>query len=297
MGLGDVKFNDADNNFKICAWGKEREVNMNENGGWDPFPATIEEEEVDGKKNHFFIVHGKAATTEGDASAWDNQFWIQSTREWKAGEQAQIKFRYKASKNVTVATQCHKQQPSDYLIWHAIGDINFTETWQEFNQIVTMQDDMAGTWSVAFQLNQNDKDPIDFYFDDLSWSEMKLDHGYFVAGFSNATYNGDQIKMTQNPLNIARMKFAADDTFKGGDIKAYLKYTDYANNDFVNEECIMASIKAPEVAVENINAGKAVSGVKYYNVAGQAADSAFEGVNIVVTTFADGTQNVVKVVK
>ena len=121
--------------------------------------------------------------------------------------------------------------------------------------------------------------------------------GYFVAGFSNATYQGDQIKMTQNPLNICRMKFAADDTFKGGDIKAYLKYTDYANNDFVNEECIMASIAAPEVAVENINAGKAVAGVKYYNVAGQAADSAFEGVNIVVTTFADGTQNVVKVVK
>ena len=53
----------------------------------------------------------------------------------------------------------------------------------------------------------------------------------------------------------------------------------------------------PEVAVENINAGKAVAGVKYYNVAGQATDSAFEGVNIVVTTYADGTQNVVKVVK
>ncbi len=121
--------------------------------------------------------------------------------------------------------------------------------------------------------------------------------GYFVAGFSNATYQGDQIKIEKNPVNIARMKFAADDTFKGGDIKAYLKYTDYANNDFVNEECIMASIAAPEVAVENINAGKAVAGVKYYNVAGQAADSAFEGVNIVVTTFADGTQNVVKVVK
>ena len=180
MGLGDVKFNDADNNFKICAWGKEREVNMNEDGGWDPFPATIESE----GDNHYFIVHGKAATTEGDASAWDNQFWIQSTREWKAGEQCKIKFRYKASKKVTVATQCHKQQPSDYLIWHAIGDINFTEEWQEFNQTVTMGDDMTGTWSVAFQLNQNDKDPIDFYFDDLSWSEMKLDHGYFVAGCS-----------------------------------------------------------------------------------------------------------------
>ena len=155
--------------------------------------------------------------------------------------------------------------------------------------------------SVATCVSHND---TKFYDEDAEEDRQALNlatamhpDGYFVAGFSNATYRNDQIKIEKNPVNICRMKFAADETFKGGDIKAYLKYTDYANNDFVNEECIMASIAAPEVAVENINAGKAVAGVKYYNVAGQAADSAFEGVNIVVTTFADGTQNVVKVVK
>ena len=155
--------------------------------------------------------------------------------------------------------------------------------------------------SVATCVAHND---TKFYDEDAEEERQALNlgtnmhpDGYYVVGFSNATYHGDQIKIEKNPVNIARMKFAADETFKGGDIKAYLKYTDYANNDFVNEECIMASIPTPQVAVENINAGKAVAGVKYYNVAGQAADSAFEGVNIVVTTFADGTQNVVKVVK
>ena len=168
-----------ENNYKICAWGKEREVNMNEDGGWDPFPATIETE-PDG--NHVFVVHGKPATTEGDASAWDNQFWIESPKEWKSGTALKIKFRYKASKAVTVATQCHYQQPSNYLIWHAIGDINFTEEWQEFDGTMNIADDMNGTWGIAFQLNQNDKEAIDFYFDDLSWQHMKLDEGYFVAG-------------------------------------------------------------------------------------------------------------------
>lgn len=156
--------------------------------------------------------------------------------------------------------------------------------------------------SVAACVSHND---TKFYNEDSEEQEQALNlatnmhpDGYYVAGFSNKTYHGDQIKMTQNPINICRMKFAAAETFKGGDIKAYLKYTDYANNDFVNEECIMASIpETPDVAVANINAGKAVAGVKYYNVAGQAADSAFEGVNIVVTTYADGTQSVVKVVK
>ena len=181
--LAGTKFNDQEKNYLICAWSKERMVNQNDDGGWDPFPATIEEE----NGNHYYVVHGKEAITEGDAAAWDNQFWIQSPKEWKSGTQLRIHFRYKASKDVTVATQCHKQNPSDYLIWHAIGDVKFTTEWQEFDDVMTIADDMAGTWSIAFQLNQNDKDAIDFYFDDLSWESMVLDEGLFVAASNTAT--------------------------------------------------------------------------------------------------------------
>ena len=182
--LADVKFNDQSKNYLICAWGKERMVNVNEDGGWDPFPATIEQE---ANGNHYFIVHGKEAITEGDAAAWDNQFWIQSPKSWPSGTQVKLHFRYKASKAVTVATQIHKQNPSDYLIWHACGDVSFTEEWQDFDGTMTIADDMAGGWSIAFQLNQNDHDAIDFYFDDLSWQTMKLDEGLFVAGANTLT--------------------------------------------------------------------------------------------------------------
>ena len=186
LGLADVKFDDMDNNYKICAWGKERMVNVNADGGWDPFPATIEVEEGN-PSNHVFVVHGKAATTDGDAAAWDNQFWIQSKHAWKSGTKLKIKFRYKASKDVKVATQTHKQKPSDYLIWHFIGDIDFTTEWKTYEGTVTMADDMADGWSIAFQLNQNDKDPIDFYFDDLSWEYLQLDDGFFVSGIDTNT--------------------------------------------------------------------------------------------------------------
>ena len=179
----DVKYDDQTQNYLICAWGKEKDRNMNADNGWDPFPADIESE----GGNHYFIVHGKAATTEGDASAWDNQFWIQSPKSWKAGDQIKIHFRYKASKNVTVATQTHYQNPSSYLIWHAIGDVSFTEEWQDFDKTFAWESDMEGGWSIAFQLNQNDKDAIDFYFDDLSWQSMKLEEGYFVAGCNPST--------------------------------------------------------------------------------------------------------------
>jgi hypothetical protein len=188
LGLADVKFNDQENNFKVCAWSKERMVNTNDNDpvGWDPFPATIEVD-PDNDANHVFVCHGKAAITEGDAAAWDNQFWIQSKHSWPAGTTLKIKFRYKASKEVSCQTQIHKQNPSDYLIWHAIGDMSFTETWQTFEKDVTFGDDMGGGWSVAFNLNSSDKDAIDFYFDDLSWQYLKLDEGYFLAGINTST--------------------------------------------------------------------------------------------------------------
>lgn len=176
--LADVRFDDQENNFKICAWGKEKGTNVNEKGGSDPHPAEII---TDADGNHVFIVRGAVADTEGDASAWDNQFWIQSPKSWKEGTQVKLHFRYKASVNCKTNTQIHKQNPSDYLFWKAVGDVDFTTEWQEFDKTFTFDADMSTGWSVAFNLNPDVKDAVNFYFDDLSWQIMKLDEGYFVA--------------------------------------------------------------------------------------------------------------------
>ncbi|MDE5571081.1 MAG: hypothetical protein K2I86_03365, partial [Prevotella sp.] len=188
LGLDEVKFNDQENNFKICAWGKQKgtNVNVHEDGneGSDPFPATIEEMPEGG---HAFVVHAALADTEGDASAWDNQFWIQSPKSWKEGTKVKLHFRYKASRDaVKTNTQIHKQNPSDYLHWQAVGDVTFTTEWQDFDQTFTFSKEMAGGWSIAFNLNPEVKEPTDFYFDDLSWQIIKLDEGYFVAGSNPA---------------------------------------------------------------------------------------------------------------
>ena len=39
------------------------------------------------------------------------------------------------------------------------------------------------------------------------------------------------------------------------------------------------------------------NGVKYVNVAGMESNTPFDGVNIVVTTYTDGTHSAVKVIK
>ena len=198
----NCSYNDQTQNYLICAWSKT-------NAG-TPFPSPIEY--VDGSK--VFVVHGTACADPNDvASAWDNQFFIQSPKAWKSGETVKIHFRYKASKNVTVGTQVHRQNPGDYCHYEAIGDINFTTGWQVFDQEMRINGSMDGCWSIAFNLNNNDKNAIDFYFDDLSWQSMKLDEGYFVAGsdpqggldydFDNAVQFEDGVGADGSPCLVA----------------------------------------------------------------------------------------------
>jgi len=155
-----------------------------------PFPADIELE-PGSTTNHVFAVHVTqidvidAPTPDANSIAWSNQFWIESPKSWKEGEQVKIKFRYKADHACKVGTQIHKQRPSDYLHWQAVGDVSFTTEWQEFEKVVTFTSDQAGGFSLAFNLcsdADNGRTPNVFYFDDLSWETMKLDEGFFVAG-------------------------------------------------------------------------------------------------------------------
>lgn len=147
-------------------------------------------------------------------------------------------------------------------------------------------------------------DPIlEENFQALTWSWNQLPNEFRTAG-ANLTKTALTVGNDGTPFLLCQMKMkktaelAPNTTIRVFD----LKYTDYADNLYVaveDPEKFVFQVTGPseDVAVENVNAGKAVAGVKYYNVAGVAADEAFEGVNIVVTTYADGTQNVVKVVK
>ena len=52
----------------------------------------------------------------------------------------------------------------------------------------------------------------------------------------------------------------------------------------------------PQVGIDEINGGKSVAGVRYFNVAGQEMPEA-NGLTIVVTTYTDGTTSTAKVIK
>lgn len=62
---------------------------------------------------------------------------------------------------------------------------------------------------------------------------------------------------------------------------------------------VIYPLSTPQVATEitDLNAGKSISNVRYVNTLGVEAATPFEGVNIVVTTYNDGTISTAKVIK
>ena len=59
----------------------------------------------------------------------------------------------------------------------------------------------------------------------------------------------------------------------------------------------MSDVPQVPTAVEDVTAAKAVASVKYVNLAGQVSDSAFDGVNVKLTTYTDGTTRSEKMMK
>ena len=144
-----------------------------------PFPADIEVDPTDAS-NHVFAAHvTQIDKIDNDNSiAWSNQFWIQAPKAFKNGVDVKVKFRYRADAAATVPTQIHRIYPSKYLNSSAINSLNFTTEWQNFEGTVTWP---ADGWSIAFNLTDQNREPNVYYFDDISFEEVKIEEGFFVA--------------------------------------------------------------------------------------------------------------------
>lgn len=296
---------------EICAWaltmGKnyQESVINNDSPRARPFPADIEAEKGN-ESNHIFAIHvdqiGVIDAPEPDDNSiqWSNQFWIQSPQGWKSGTQIRIKFRYKADKAAKTSTQIHKQNPSNYLHWDAVGDVNFTTEWQEFDKTITFNDSQATGWSLAFNLcAESTKDapqePNVFYFDDLSWETMVLDEGLFIASantvsglveydFDNATeftqdpeddevvfaIVGEEGKQDTwvNEVMISTVR-GNDAAFKGNTIKPSFTIADGEWGGY--ESASMAKIKLPAAGVWKIEIASGTNEICFTKLEGEEA--------------------------
>ena len=72
-----------------------------------------------------------------------------------------------------------------------------------------------------------------------------------------------------------------------------------SNSNYYITKVSHTIVKDPDIStgVEDVDAEKTVAGVVYYNLLGAASDRPFEGVNVVVTTYTDGTKSSKKILK
>lgn len=110
---------------------------------------------------------------------WDTQFWIRMPQIVPAGTKFKLSFDYMASENATVGTQTHNE-PSQYVHYAAIGDVEFTTSWKTFEKKVTVPsqcdknkhsdtDDWLNEFhSIAFNLSVAEKD-ITYYFKNVKF--------------------------------------------------------------------------------------------------------------------------------
>ena len=101
---------------------------------------------------------------------------------------------------------------------------------------------------------------------------------------------------------ICKMK----DTFDGVvTVEIYLvngdvtSVNELSNSNYYITKVSHTIVQDPKLStgVEDVDAEKTVAGVTYYNLLGVSSDRPFEGVNVVVTTYTDGTKSSKKIVK
>jgi len=97
--------------------------------------------------------------------------------------------------------------------------------------------------------------------------------------------------LVENPQSFAR---EAEDY-----VVTIIAVATYVNGEVVESEPVAVTISKKVVdptSIDEMNAGKTVANVRYFNMAGQQMQEA-NGMTIVVTTYTDGTTSAVKVMK
>ncbi len=115
----------------------------------------------------------KIASNGGQPDAWESQFWIVSNEVLHIGDKIHVAFDYRADggcAGTNVDTQAHFG-PGEYQHWACAGTVSFSNEWQTYDKIFTVDASMAkqddkGMKSIAFNMSPNAADGT-YYIDNV----------------------------------------------------------------------------------------------------------------------------------
>jgi len=98
--------------------------------------------------------------------------------------------------------------------------------------------------------------------------------------------------------NVMRLTVTADDTFDGQDAEIILTNVVLVTKQHNTYLASDASTRVNNPSgIDQIVGNREIVSVRYINVAGQESETPFDGINIVVTTYTDGSTTTAKVIK
>ncbi len=276
----------------------------------DILPAVITDGAgVDGSRG--IIVKSSAGAT----NDWDTQFWIEMPDYMAEGTKLRITFDYRSSLAVSASTQAH-DIPGDYIHYEMMGNVNFSEEWQQFKWEGELSAAQAANAdgkkfkSIAFNLSIDKENDVEFYFDNIRVEEYK----YGVT----AEFSSDVIKLdfgfdTNLPALVAaggkpRLMYPAEcvTVLIDGQEAAVLSVEGFADGRFYifmeegiddNAEVSLTFTNPADEAYHLVYDGgpggdvKDYSGVLNYNFDAAAAEDAYAYIFLTPTLIAADPEN------
>ncbi|MBR4326598.1 MAG: endo-1,4-beta-xylanase [Bacteroidales bacterium] len=190
-------------------------------------------------KGHDNATCVRVQASEMVSQPWDNQFWLvwDEADAIKKGDKWEYTMKVRADvEGASVGTQVHKN-PSEYIHWAAIGNIEFPTEWTEITASGSFDDDaQVGGFSIAFNLN--DFSPANnYYFDNISF---KINGKELMK---NSNCDGDDASSFVSKDVYTRELTGAADPVPGEIVKGYdYTYWGYAPTETeveYNKPCII----------------------------------------------------------
>ncbi len=162
--------------------------------------------------------------------------------------------------------------------------------------------------------------PVGVYVCNHPWPYYGCEHG---DGAARAFQEGDYFELTAHGVTADRSETTVSINlieFVDGELKALNDWTYFDLSGLGEVQSVYFTlnstdtgaygmntasyfcmdkfqVKHTHTSAEDVNADKAVAGMRYVNLQGMTSDVPFDGVNIVVTTYTDGTTSTAKVMK
>ena len=142
------------------------------------------------------------------------------------------------------------------------------------------------------QVEQLTFDPSEYIYFETSMTEIPYNFtdDYDVYAGGSTVYLNQANALLANKVGLQSVYYG------GMDDPEYAPRREVADNE---SEIFWYTVKeyTDPSAVSDVNAAKTVKSVRYFNVAGIESNKPFDGMNIVVKTYTDGTTSTVKVIK